>query len=67
MFKMDSQHILYSTWKSAQCYVAAWMGGDFGGEWMRVHVWLCPFTVQLKLLYHNFVNQLYPNTKIKSK
>ena len=53
---MDSQHILYSTWISTQCYVAAWMGGDLGGEWMRVHVWLCPFTVQLKLLYHNFVN-----------
>ena len=25
---------LYSTWNSAQCYVAAWMGGEFGGERM---------------------------------
>ena len=25
--------LLYSTWNSAQCYVAAWMGGEFGGEW----------------------------------
>ena len=22
----------YSTWKSAQCYVAAWMQGEFRGE-----------------------------------
>ena len=24
--------LLYSTGNSAQCYVAAWMGGEFGGE-----------------------------------
>ena len=24
--------ILYSTWNSAQCDTAAWMGGEFGGE-----------------------------------
>ena len=23
---------LHSTWNSAQCCVAAWMGGQFGGE-----------------------------------
>ena len=23
-------YLLYSTWNSAQCYVAAWMGGDLG-------------------------------------
>ena len=32
---------------SAQCHVAAWMGGEFGGEW--IHVWLSLFAVQLKL------------------
>ena len=26
----------------SQCYVAAWMGGEFEGEWIHVHVWLCP-------------------------
>ena len=26
--------LLYSTGNSAQCYVAAWMGGEFGGEWI---------------------------------
>ena len=25
-----------------QCYVPAWMGGRFGGEWVRVYVWLSP-------------------------
>ena len=30
--------VLYSTGNSAQCYVAAWMGGEFGGEWSEVKV-----------------------------
>ena len=31
----------YSTWHLTQCYVAAWMRGDFGGEW----IWIpSPFT-----------------------
>ena len=28
--------LLYSTWNSVQCYVAAWMGGESGGEWIRM-------------------------------
>ena len=28
----------YSTGNSAQCYVAAWMGGEFGGKWKHVCV-----------------------------
>ena len=24
----------YSTGNSAPCYVAAWMGGEFGGQWI---------------------------------
>ena len=31
-----NQGLLYSTGNSVQCYVAAWMGGEFGGE--RIHV-----------------------------
>ena len=38
-----------STWNSAQCYVAAWMGEGFGGEWKPVYVQLSPFDVHLKL------------------
>ena len=43
---------LYSTQNSAQCYVAASMGGEFGREQMHVYVWLNPFTVHLKLSQH---------------
>ena len=41
--------LLYSTENSDQCYVIAWMRGEFGGELIRVHVWLSPFSVHLKL------------------
>ena len=47
-----NKDLLSSTWNSAQCYVAAWMGGEFGGEWIQVYVWLGPFTVHLKLSQH---------------
>ena len=45
----------------ALCYVAAWMGGESGGEWIHVYVWLNPFAVHLN--YDSIVTQLYPNTK----
>ena len=41
--------LLYSTENSAECYVPAWMGGEFGGEWIYVYVRLSPFTVHLKI------------------
>ena len=41
--------LLYSTGNTAQCHVSAWMGGDFGEEWIHVDVWMSPFTVHLKL------------------
>ena len=31
-----NKDLLYSMGNSAQCYVAAWMGGEFGGEWIHV-------------------------------
>ena len=45
LFKMDNTVLLYSTGNSAQCYVAAWMGGEFGGEWIHVYIWLSSFAV----------------------
>ena len=33
-----NKDLLYSTGNFAQCYVAAWMGGEFGGEQIHVHV-----------------------------
>ena len=59
-----NKDLLYSTWNSAQCYVATWMGGEFGGEWMHVYVWLSPFAVHLEPSQHCY--QLYPNTKEKT-
>ena len=47
-----NKDLLYSTGNSAQCYVAAWMEGEFGGEWMHVYVWLSGSAVHLKLLQH---------------
>jgi len=52
-FGMDMDTLLYLTWRtskdlldrtgsSAQCHVAAWVGGQFAGEWMHVYVWLRP-------------------------
>ena len=41
--------LLYSTGKSAQCYVALWVDGKFRGEWINVYVWLNPVAVHLKL------------------
>ena len=35
---------------SALCHVAAWMGGEFGGEWIHVYAWLSPFAIYLKTL-----------------
>ena len=32
---ITSKDLLYSTWCSAQGYVAAWMGGESGGEWIH--------------------------------
>ena len=49
---ITNKDLLYSTGNSAQCYVAAWMGGEFGGEWTHAHVWLSPFAVHLKLSQH---------------
>ena len=36
---ITNKDLLYSTWNSAQCYVAAWMGGEFEKQ-IHVYVWL---------------------------
>ena len=46
---ISNKDLLDSTWNSAQHYVAAWMGGEFGREWIHVYVWQSPFTILLKL------------------
>ena len=49
---ITNKDLLYSTGNSAQCYVAAWMGGESGGEWIHVYVLLSHFAVHLKLSQH---------------
>ena len=44
--------LLYSTENSAQCYVAVWMGEDFGGEWIYIYEQLSLFAVHLKWSQH---------------
>ena len=41
-----------STANSDNCYVAAWVWGKCGEEWIHVDVWLSPFLVHLKLSQH---------------
>ena len=45
---ITNKFLLYNTGTSAQCYVAAWMGGEFEGEWIHVYAWLSLFTVHPK-------------------
>ena len=46
---ITNKDLLYRTWNSAQCHVAAWKGGEFWGKWIHVYVWLRHFAVHLKL------------------
>ena len=50
IFKMDNQQgptVQHRDLCSMLC--AVWMGGEFGGEWIHVYVWLSHFAVHLKL------------------
>ena len=49
---ITNKDLLYSTGNSAQCYVAAWMGGEFGGEWIHEYAWLRHSAVHRKLSQH---------------
>ena len=62
-FGMDMYRLLYlkwitnkdpldSTWNSAQCNVAVWIGGELGGEWIQVYIRLSPFAIHLKRSQH---------------
>ena len=58
---ITNKDLLYNTGNSTQCYVAVWMGREFGGEWVYVCVWLSPFAINLKT--YNAVNRLYSSVK----
>ena len=46
--RITNKVLLYSPGDSVQCRVAAWMGGEFGEEWIRT----CVRLSLLKLLQH---------------
>ena len=46
---ISSKNLQYDTGDSAQCYVAVWMGGEFVGEWIHVHLRWSHCNVHLKL------------------
>jgi len=35
--RITNKDLLYTTGNFAQCYVAAWMEGEFGGEWIYAY------------------------------
>ena len=35
---ITNKDLLYGTGNSAQCYVAAWMGGMLGREWIHIYI-----------------------------
>ena len=59
--QFTSKDLLRGTGDSAQCYAAAWVGGEFWREWTHVYVRLGPFAVLLKLSQH--CELAIPNTK----
>ena len=65
IFKMDN--LLQRTGNSAQCYAAAWMGGECGGERRHVCVWLSPLAAHLKPSQHCLLIScaLIQNKKLK--
>ena len=44
--------LLYSAGKSAQCYAAAWVEEEYGGEWICVSIWPSAFSVHLEVSQH---------------
>ena len=56
---LTNKFLLYNTGNSSQCYVAAWMGGQFVEEWIHVYIWLNHSAETWN--YHNIVNRLYTN------
>ena len=61
--RKSSKALLFGTGGSAQCFLAAWTGGEIGGEGTHVCVWLSPFAVHQKLSQQHSL--AIPRYKIK--
>ena len=66
---ITKKDLLYSTGNSAQCYVAAWMGGKFWGEWIPCICVTESLHCSPETITTLFVSQLNPiqNKKLKKK
>ena len=60
---ITNKDLLYSTWNSPQCYVAAWMGEEFVGEMDTCICMIESLHCSPETVITLFVNWLYPNTK----
>lgn len=60
---ITNKDLLYSTWNSAQCYMAAWMGGAFGRERIHVYEWRTLHSCSTETITTLLVNHLYSNIK----
>ena len=49
---ITNSDLLYSTRNSAQGYVAVWVGGELGEEWIHGYACLSPLALHLKLSQH---------------
>ena len=59
--RITNKDLLYSTWNSAQCYVAAWVGGDLGENgYLYIYGWVPSL---FTWYHHNVFHQLYATTK----
>ena len=59
---ITNKDLPYSTWNSAQCYVAAWMGGGMGENgYMDMNDWVPSL---FAWNYHNIVNQLLSRVRL---
>ena len=63
---ISNKDLGYSIGNSAQGYVAAWMGGDLGGERIHVYVWLSHLAIHLKLSQHWLLISCTPTQNKKS-
>ena len=62
-----SKDLLDSTGNSAQCQVAAWMGGEVGGERVHVYGWLSPHLLFTLLIICTPIQNIFGVKKIKIK
>ena len=68
---ITNKDLLYSTGSSTQSYVAAWRGGEFGGEW--IHIYLAeslhcsPGTVTALLTSYNPIQTVFGVKKKKKE